>query len=443
MNIDIQYWRELTQSERLEVLTRPAQGLDQEKSRVNKVNDIIQEVKRNGDQSLVRFAKEFDKVDLQSLVYNQTELSQALETCEPKLKKALLTAKRNIEVFHGHQTPTDYRVEPFPGIHCERRFRAIEKVGLYAPGGSAPLVSAVLMLAIPAKMAGCKERVMITPPGKDGKVPQEILAAAALCEVSTLVCSGGAQAIAALAYGTETVPKVDKIYGPGNSWVTEAKLQVSSDPKGAAFDSPAGPSEVLVIVDKDSDAQFAAADLLSQAEHGPDSQVVLLSTCEEKTKELIEAIASQLQELPRREIAEQALRHSVFLQVDDLMQAIEVSNAYAPEHLIIHPEASEQIRNQITNAGSVFLGPYSPESVGDYASGTNHVLPTYGYANVYSGLSVDDFRKSITYQELTKDGLLGIAETVEVLAAFEGLKAHEHAVALRRISLQKECQDGK
>ena len=427
----LRIWKDLNEVERQNLLLRPVQSNGP--ALAQSVSSIIEETRKLGDQALFGFAKKFDQVELFSTVVAQEELQKAYEELDEETLAALKQAKSNIETFHALQVAKDYQVETMPGVMCERQTRPVEKVGLYVPGGSAPLVSAVLMLAIPANIAGCSTRVLATPPSRDGRIPTVILAAAYLCKVTHVVCSGGAQAIAALAFGTESVPKVDKIFGPGNSWVTEAKQQVSLLPGGASFDSPAGPSEVLVIVDKDSDAGFAAADLLSQAEHGPDSQVVLISTDAEKAKEVLRSVKVQLQELPRKEIAAKALKSSFVILAEDLVDAINISNIYAPEHLIVHPDLSKPQLEMVKNAGSVFLGPYTPESVGDYASGTNHVLPTYGHAKTYSGLSVDDFRKQITFQRLTQAGLKSLAPTVEKLADLEGLCAHKNAVVLRRL----------
>ncbi|HEX7845219.1 MAG TPA: histidinol dehydrogenase, partial [Chitinophagaceae bacterium] len=338
-------------------------------------------------------------------------------------------AKKNIETFHLSQKEESRKIETMPGVTCWRKPVAIEKVGLYIPGGSAPLFSTVLMLAVPASMAGCKEIILCTPPSKDGSVHPAILYSAQLCGVTKIFKTGGAQAIAAMAYGTETIPKLFKIFGPGNQYVTAAKQIVQQE--GVSIDMPAGPSEVLVIADETAIPEFVAADLLSQAEHGPDSQVILLATKESIADAVKEAIKNQKEELTRKDITEKALQNSKTIVFENINEAIEFSNLYAPEHLIIACRNAETIAEKISAAGSVFLGNYSPESAGDYASGTNHTLPTNGYAAMYSGVSLDSFVKKITYQQLTKEGLKNISNTVMEMAAAEGLDAHKNAVAIR------------
>ena len=345
------------------------------------------------------------------------------------MKQAIQEAKLNIETFHASQKEAIKKIETMPGVICWRQAVGIEKVGLYIPGGSAPLFSTVLMLAVPAQIAGCKEIVLCTPPSKDGSINPAILYTAALCGIKNIFKAGGVQAIAAMAYGTESISRVFKLFGPGNQYVTLAKQIIQQ--QGVAIDMPAGPSELLVIADETAIPEYVAADLLSQAEHGPDSQVVLLTTNEAVAEKIIHAINNQLKELPRKEITELALQNSKAIIVKDMEEAITLSNLYAPEHLILAGSNAEDITDKIISAGSVFIGNYSPESAGDYASGTNHTLPTNGYAAMYSGVSIDSFVKKITYQQLTKEGLENISNTVMAMAAAEGLAAHKNAVAIR------------
>ena len=395
------------------------------------VRVIVQEVRAKKDQALREFTSRFDGVKLESVLVTPQEIQEALGLVSPKSLKALNRAKSQIEAFHQKQLPATTEVETAPGVRCQRQWRAIERVGLYVPAGSAPLPSTVLMLAIPALIAGCKTKVLCAPPRKDGKLDPHILVAAHLCGVNVIAKVGGAQAVAAMAYGTESVPKVDKIFGPGNSWVTQAKILVAEDPEGAAYDMPAGPSEVLVIADAQARAEFVASDLLSQAEHGPDSQVVLVSNSAELIAEVEAELSLQLALLSRRDIAAQALSKSFSILVASIEQAIEVSNQYAPEHLIIQTSKASQWAPQIQHAGSVFLGAFTPESMGDYASDTNHVLPTYGFARAYGGLSVDAFFKQMTFQELTEAGIRDLGPVVETLAELEGLDGHKNAVSVR------------
>jgi histidinol dehydrogenase len=393
------------------------------------VSNILREVKLNGDEALRKFASMFDKVTLADLLVTEEEISKAENLLHDDLKEAIKQASKNIERFHAAQLHDEDVIETMPGVKCWRKAVAIEKVGLYIPGGTAPLFSTILMLAIPAKIAGCKEVILCTPSDKQGNVNPSILFAAKLVGVTKIFKVGGAQAIAAMAYGTATIPKVYKIFGPGNQYVTAAKMLVQRD--GLAIDMPAGPSEVAVLADETADARFVAADLLSQAEHGPDSQVVLVTTSEELAKQTDDEVAKQLSELPRKDFASKSLKSSKIILVKTLQEGIEIINEYAPEHLILSCKDDEQIASQIINAGSVFLGNYSPESVGDYASGTNHTLPTNGYARAYSGVSVDSFVKKITYQKLSKEGLQAIGKTVELMAEAEGLHAHRNAVTVR------------
>jgi len=396
---------------------------------MNSVQAILNAVKQHGDEALWSFTKKFDGVELKSFSVSDEELNEASNNVSEELKTAIHQAKENIEVFHKKQLKQEEVIETMPGIQCWRRSIGIEKVGLYIPGGTAPLFSTVLMLGIPAGIAGCKEVILCTPAGKDGKVHPAVLYSAQLVGVTKVFKLGGAQAIAAMAYGTETVPAVYKIFGPGNQYVTAAKQLVQT--LGVAIDMPAGPSEVCVLADETANAEFIAADLLSQAEHGVDSQVLLVSTNESLIDKVNSALEGQLKDLPRAEIAIKALENSKAVLVKDMDTAIEIVNGYAAEHLIISCKDADSIAESITNAGSVFIGNYSPESVGDYASGTNHTLPTNGFAKAYSGVSVDSFVKKITYQKLSQEGLKDISSTVIAMAEAEGLQAHANAVIVR------------
>ncbi len=395
----------------------------------NTVGPILEEVRLNGDEAIKYYNKKFDGVELESIV--ETPDAAAAEKIDPVVKEAFETAYQNISNFHLAQLPKDLYVETMPGISCRRTARPIERVGLYVPGGSAILPSTALMLAIPAKIAGCREIVLATPPKKDGSIPMEIHFIAHLTGVTKILKAGGAQAIAAMAYGTESVPKVDKILGPGNQYVTAAKMLLQNSEAGISIDMPAGPSEVLVIADHQANPVFVAADLLSQAEHGPDSQVVLVALDGFDTGEVQNEIKRQAEKLPRQAIAEKALEHSYIVEVSNMEEAITFSNTYAPEHLIINVEKAGSYVDYILNAGSVFLGPWSPESVGDYASGTNHTLPTYGFARNYSGVSLNSYIKFITVQELNEEGLRAIGKTVMTMAEVEQLDAHKNAVDYR------------
>jgi histidinol dehydrogenase len=394
-----------------------------------KVKKILKKVKDNGDKALRKYAKEFDNIKLKNFLIAEKEIIYSANLLSDELKNAIQQAKKNIETFHTSQKETIKKIETMPGVECWRKSVGIEKIGLYIPGGSAPLFSTVLMLGVPAQLAGCKEIILCTPPSKDGSINAAILYTAQLCGINKIFKVGGAQAIAAMAYGTETIPNVFKIFGPGNQFVTMAKQIIQQ--QGVAIDMPAGPSEVLVIADDTAVPEFVAADLLSQAEHGTDSQVILVTTSESFAEKVIEAINEQLQALPRKEIAAKTLQNSKAIIVTNITEAIAFSNLYAPEHLILSCKDEEQVAEQIITAGSVFLGNYSPESVGDYASGTNHTLPTNGYAAMYSGVSLDSFIKKITYQRLTKEGLKNIGATVMTMAEAEGLEAHKNAVAIR------------
>lgn len=393
------------------------------------VRTVLDEVRQEGDAAVKRYEEKFDKVRLSDLQVSEAEIQEAREFVSEDLKQAIRTAKDNIEKFHVSQRFTGQKVETTSGVTCWQKAVAIEKVGLYIPGGTAPLFSTVLMLAVPAHIAGCKEIVLCTPPDKEGKVHPAILFAAETAGVSKIFKTGGIQAIAAMAYGTESVPKVYKIFGPGNQYVTAAKQLVSL--KDVAIDMPAGPSEVEVIADETANPDFIAADFLSQAEHGADSQAILVTSCEGIVAPVIKAIREQLSKLSRKEITEKALEHSRIIVLKDELEVIDFTNAYAPEHLIIQTANYSHIAGQIENAGSVFMGLYTPESAGDYASGTNHTLPTNGYAKAYSGVNLDSFIKKITFQEITAEGIKNLGGTIQIMAAGEQLDAHRNAVTIR------------
>lgn len=394
-----------------------------------KVNAIIEEVVIDGDAAIKKLTLQFDRILINELKVTAEKIAAAENLISAGLKTAIQLAKVNIEVFHNSQIQKVERIETMPGVWCWRKSVGIEKVGIYIPGGSAPLFSTVLMLGVPAKMAGCKEIVLCTPPNEQGDIHPAILYAASLVGVTAIYSVGGAQAIAAMAYGTATIPKVHKIFGPGNQYVTAAKQLVQQN--GIAIDMPAGPSEVCVWADENAIPSFVAADLLSQAEHGPDSQVILVTNNKAIVAAIQIEIDLQLIALPRKDIALKALANSKAIVLSNQEQAIDLINAYAPEHLILAVDNALQIADKIINAGSVFIGNYSPESVGDYASGTNHTLPTNGYAKAYSGVSLDSFVKKITFQQLTERGLMNIAPTVIEMADAEGLQAHSNAVSVR------------
>jgi histidinol dehydrogenase len=402
------------------------------------VKHILKDVKKDGDKAIKKYTKKFDDIKLKDFEVTSKEIEEAISSVSENLKNAVQTAANNINKFHSKQFAEPEIIETMPGIQCWRKSVPIEKVGLYIPGGTAPLFSTILMLGIPAKIAGCKEIILCSPPDKNKKLHPAILFAAQLVGITRIFKIGGVQAIAAMAYGTETVPKVYKIFGPGNQFVTHAKQLIQHD--GIAIDMPAGPSEVCVIADGTSNPAYVAADLLSQAEHGPDSQVLLISTSFDLVEDVMEEIQKQLKELDRKKIAIKALENSKALVVNDLNEAIEISNEYAPEHLIICCKDEELIAERIINAGSVFLGDYSPESAGDYASGTNHTLPTNGFAKIYGGVSVDSFVKKITYQKLTQQGLHNISNTVIQMAEAEGLDAHANAVRVRMESVDRRLE---
>jgi histidinol dehydrogenase len=392
------------------------------------VSAILAEVKLNGDDALRRYTKEFDGCEVETFAVSEKEISLASDRVSPELKAAIDVAVGNISKFHVSQREAPNAIETTEGVFCWRKSVPIEKVGLYIPGGTAPLFSTVLMLAVPAKLAGCRAVVLCSPPEKSGDISNVILHAASVCGVTQIFKVGGAQAVAAMAYGTETVPKVDKIFGPGNRYVTSAKQIVSTQ---VAIDMPAGPSEVAVVADENSVPAFVAADLLSQAEHGIDSQVLLISASEKVIEQTLAEVERQLAQLPRRDIASASLEHSKAILTADIEAGIEIANEYAPEHLILALGNAEEVAEKIVNAGSVFLGNYSCESAGDYASGTNHTLPTAGFARSFSGVSLDSFVKKITFQKLTADGLRNLGPAIEKMAAAEGLDAHQRAVSIR------------
>lgn len=398
-----------------------------------KVLEIIEQVKQNGDDALKTFAQNFDQITLENLVLSQEEISALAQISEEEAQ-AIQTAYQNISTFHQAQLRKEDSIQTMPGVNCWRENRAIERVGLYIPGGTAVLPSTFLMLAIPAKIAGCKEIVVCTPPQKNKKINAYIAYCAQLLGIEKVYLVGGAQAVAAMAYGTETVPKVDKILGPGNQYVTAAKSIIQGNTL-TSIDMPAGPSEVLIIADEHANPQFLAADLLAQAEHGVDSQAILVSTSEKIISDTLIELQQQLNVLPRKALAEKAIANSYAIHTENLEEAMQFSNSYAPEHLILAVKNWEYLTPKIVNAGSVFLGNLTPESLGDYASGTNHTLPTSGYARMYSGVSVDTFLKKITFQYVNPEGLKHIGKTVETLAQIEGLDAHKNAVTLRLNSL--------
>lgn len=392
---------------------------------------IIADVRGNGDAALFEYTQRFDGASLQSLEVTPEEFSAAEQTLNTKQLEALHRAIGNVSRFHVAQLSDPIRIETSPGVICERQYRPIDAVGLYVPAGVAPLPSAAIMLAVPARIAGCMTRVICTPPRKDGTADPAVLTVARLCGVERVFKVGGAQAIAAMAYGTRSIPKVDKIFGPGSAWVTAAKLLVANDPDGAALDLPAGPSEVLVIADDSARADFVAADLLAQAEHSVDAQAILVTTSATLAQAVLQELETQMQRLSRAGTLRESIDHSRIFVVDSLEAAFELSNAYAPEHLIVQVGNARSWLPQVRNAGSVFLGTWTPETMGDYCSGTNHVLPTYGFARAYSGLSMTDFLKRMTVQELSADGLRDLGPTAVTIAELEGLDAHANAVQIR------------
>lgn len=398
------------------------------------VNTILTDVRTRGDRAVLDYEEKFDRVSLSSLQVTEAEMEAAEQLVPEELKDALRQAERNIATFHEAQRFQGKKIETAPGVVCWQKAVPIEKVGLYIPGGTAPLFSTVLMLAVPARLAGCREIVLCTPPDREGRVNPAILHAARLAGVHRIFKAGGVQAIGAMAYGTETVPKVYKIFGPGNQYVMAAKQQVSLHE--VAIDMPAGPSEVLIVADEKANPVFVAADLLSQAEHGADSQVLLVTTSDRMLERVREEVQVQLEKLPRRELAVRSLEHSKLILVHSMEEVMELANAYAPEHLILEVEDYTSLSGKVVNAGSVFMGAYTPESAGDYASGTNHTLPTSGYARAYSGVNLDSFVRKITFQELSPEGIRNIGPAIEKLASGEQLDAHKNAVTLRLLSLQ-------
>ena len=429
MPIQRAQWNALDAAARRSFLRRPA--VEDDAAIRTAVLDIVSDVKTRGNDALHALTARLDGVELDDLRVSREEMDAAKASLRPQAIDAIDVAIRNVRHFHEAQMPPDVMVETMPGVRCERVSRPIDAVGLYVPAGTAPLPSAAVMLAVPAVIAGCATSIVCTPPRPDGRADPAVVVASVRAGVTDIFKIGGAQAVAAMAYGTASVPKVDKIFGPGNAWVTCAKSVVSADPDGAAIDMPAGPSEVLVIADDTASPEFVASDLLSQAEHGVDSQVVLVTTSGQLADAVEEQVEEQLQTLSRADIARGSLEHARTVIVDDLDMAVAVSNQYAPEHLILQCRDARGLVAAISNAGSVFVGEWTPESVGDYCSGTNHVLPTYGYARSYSGLSLDQFMRGMTVQELSRDGLVGLSEAVVTLAGLEGLDAHASAVTRR------------
>ncbi|NIM69385.1 MAG: histidinol dehydrogenase [Xanthomonadales bacterium] len=421
-------WNQIDAPGREAALARPAANAGDLQQGVA---EIIARVRQGGDAALRELTQRFDGCTPESLEVTPASLEASSDTVTAELEDAIAEAMQRIEAFHAAGMPGDTRLETAPGLSCEARYLPIRRVGLYIPGGSAPLISTVLMLAVPARLAGCGEVVLCSPPTPEGDIHPAIRYAAGRCGVTRLFRVGGAQAIAAMAYGTESVPKCDKLFGPGNAWVTEAKRQVAADPQGAAQDLPAGPSEVLVIADAGADPHVVCWDMLSQAEHGPDSQAIVVSDSDALLDGVQERLPALVETLPRASVLSQSLRHARLIRVDSLAQAIAVSNRYAPEHLIINCEPATPLAEQVTNAGSVFLGRWTPESLGDYCSGTNHVLPTNGYARAFGGLSVVDFQRRMTLQQATPEALATAGRAAMVLAEAEGLTAHREAVACR------------
>ena len=416
-----------------ELLKRPVMNTE---SLFGTVQGIIDRVKAGGDEAVLQYEMQFDKVSLSALAVSSEEFDEAENLIDEELKAAIRLAAGNISAFHAAQRFVGKKVETQPGVTCWQKAVPIEKVGLYIPGGTAPLFSTVLMLAVPACIAGCREIVLCTPPGKDGKVHPAVLFAARVAGVQRVFKAGGVQAIAAMAYGTESIPKVYKIFGPGNQYVTAAKQLVSL--RDVAIDMPAGPSEVEVLADATANPVFVAADLLSQAEHGVDSQAVLITTSKELQQAVKDEVERQLDLLPRKEIAARSLANSKLIVVKDMEEAVEMTNAYAPEHLIVETENYMAVAEQIVNAGSVFLGALTPESAGDYASGTNHTLPTNGYAKAYSGVSLDSFIRKMTFQEIKPEGLCKVGPAIEVMAANESLDGHKNAVSVRLDAVRRD-----
>src|SRR5687767_496957 len=435
MTIPILNWSSLSAEQRRQALRRPVQ--QSTPAFQESVRDIIREVRARGDAALLEFTRRFDGVALTAIEVSTAEFAAAETALDSEKRIAIDRAIANVRRFHEAQVGTALRVETDPGVVCERHFHAIDAVGLYVPAGVAPLPSTAIMLAVPARIAGCPTRVICTPPRPDGTADPAVLTIANLCGVRRVFKLGGAQAIAAMAYGTQSVPKVDKIFGPGNSWVTAAKLQVANDPEGAALDLPAGPSEVLVIADATARAEFVAADLLAQAEHSSDAQAIFVTTSSTLAEATAAQVEMQMQRLGRADTLRKSIEHARLFVVDTIDTAIEINNTYAPEHLILQVANARDWLPKVRNAGSVFLGAWTPETVGDYCSGTNHVLPTYGFARAYSGLSLHDFVRRMTVQELTSDGLRDLGPTAITLAMLEGLDAHANAVEVRLAQLER------
>ena len=423
-------WNALDESERASVLARLAAPADP--ALETRVKDIMDRVRAGGDRALRELEAELDGVQLDAIEAGESEIAEAGELLSGEQREAIHAALDNIRACHATQRPADSRTEPVTGVVCEQRYRPLEAVGLYVPAGAAPLPSTAMMLAAPAQLAGCPQRILCAPPAADGSINAAILYVAHLCEVHRVFKLGGAQAVAAMAYGTESVPRVDKIFGPGSRWVAAAKQRAAMEPGGPAQDLPAGPTEAMVIADETANAQYVALDLLSQAEHGEDAHVLLLCLDERLASAVQEAIADQLRTLPRRDVLEKSLSAGALLVVDSLETAVEVANRYAPEHLLLQVADPRALAAQVRNAGAVFLGPWSPESSGDYCNGANHVLPTYGSARWASGLGLVDFYKRISVQELSREGLERILGSIAVLARTEGLEAHARAAEVRR-----------
>ena len=416
-----------------QILTRPAIDMDELEE---VVNQIYKEIKCDGDKALLKYTWFYDRIKIDELEVSREEIDASTQLISEDLKQAMAVAAKNIELFHASQFPESKIIETTTGVSCWRKATAIEKVGLYIPGGSAPLFSTVLMLGVPAKLAGCKEVILCTPPGKDGEIDPAILYASKLVGIDRVFRVGGIQAIGAMAFGTESIPNVFKIFGPGNQFVTAAKQRVNK--VGVAIDMPAGPSEVLVLADKSAEPSFVAADLLSQAEHGADSQVILLTWDKDLVDKVVAEVEVQLSALSRRNVAELALKNSKIILVESMEEALEMSNEYGPEHLIVSVENEEEVVSHIQNAGSVFLGNYTPESAGDYASGTNHTLPTNGYAKAYSGVNLESFMKSISFQKISEKGLMELGPVIETMAKAEQLDAHCNAVSVRLKKIKSE-----
>jgi histidinol dehydrogenase len=433
MSLSILDWSELSDVERRKALRRPAHSTADEVQRG--VQETIGSVRSRGDVALQELTERFDGVRLETFGVSEEEFAEAERSLTPQQITAIERAIANVQRFHEAQLAMPISIETSPGVRCERHYRAIQRVGLYVPAGVAPLPSAAIMLAVPAKIAGCKTVVLCTPPRKDGRADPAVLTIARLCGIDRVFKIGGAQAIAAMAYGTETVPKVDKVFGPGNAWVTAAKILVANDSDGAAMDLPAGPSEVLVIADNSARADFVASDLLAQAEHSADAQAILVSTSRTLIEEVVVELEAQMRRLGRERTLRESINHARLFFVPTLEDGFALSDEYAPEHLIIETEKPRQWLPRVHNAGSVFLGSWTPETMGDYCSGTNHVLPTYGFARAYSGLSLTDFLRRMTVQELTPDGLRDLGPTAITIAELEGLDAHANAVQVRLATL--------